>query len=552
MVEFNGNDKHGHLTNGREDPASRRLFLLAQGSVALAAVGLAAVLFGTIALASMRPHVAARIEVASQVSAGSHLPLRLAYADGDGQNVELAQAEVFLAAEGIRSALGTLILFEEGRRGQASLPIPATLADGKYHLEIAARAQSGETLPLQVLPLEVGAPSGGTQPVLFGATKEVQDSDDSEAYAGEVRSDIWVASGLAVGSSNRFWVRVVDKAGLPLERNIVVELVHGELDGQGVGEGGKRIVTQARTSRAGLVSFEGTVTSQVLRFVVRVENDDATKVVQRMIRLGEMPGSIGIKLDRHLLGANQSLEIEVQRPRAKRPVLIDLSDAQGRWVHTMLLAPEQRTQSVVPHAFAAPGLVTIEAYLGQRRIDPAFASQVIWLQDAAQEASAKVASELIALVRNEIDRRENERHFSLEVERAYLDRLAAIDWTTAEKSEVTAALLARLPRRSFGPPELVDRVAQMAADARIYRQQWAGRLRAILVGGGVLLVGGLITMMMLFHRKTAAQTQAVLHEDEAGDMRPGLGFWLQVAAVVAVSVVALVAMGVAIGRFLDA
>ncbi|KIG18268.1 hypothetical protein DB30_01377 [Enhygromyxa salina] len=255
------------IENERAPRLHRTLMVLGPLGVALAIV---------LSLWSMSRKLehSVNIQVETKWAAGEQLAVRTQIVNADlaplaGNSGVYAQFE---DADGITHELGALELVGPGL-SQGVISVPAQ-APGAGQLVLRYSIDSGESFEERV-PVEIVAQRGAGAGRQVVSENMLQWADDTDPQPEGVRVDLRPDGRLLAGFDNRLFVRVTDPSGLPwapkgAAAKIQVLLVSGEF-GDAVGTLDRPpVLYEGPLDALGLASFHGVLSSDVVRFEVRL------------------------------------------------------------------------------------------------------------------------------------------------------------------------------------------------------------------------------------------------------------------------------------------
>ncbi|MCA9654549.1 MAG: hypothetical protein H6712_34905 [Myxococcales bacterium] len=382
-------------------------------------------------------------------------------------------------------------------------PGPATLC---LHVEASPLPPRDERIELEIVGQR--APIEARHVV---STSMSQYADDSDPQPETHAIDLRPRGRVLAGFDNELWLRVTDAKGRPWSGPAAVRLVDGELgDARGDAEA-PPLVWEGRTDEAGLASFHGVLSSEVLRLRVELRDEvDAAKVVaQRQLRLVSFAGAVHLRVDPELSSPGEAVEVLAAGLSAKRPVFVDVYDANGAWTETFQPPVQGREP---PRPWTPPagreGLLQLEAYhftnepgestaVARLLVDPRPPAEGAWLRALVERQRAT-----LSLPRND-------RSWDEARERVYLDTLAARSLGPEAQRSARAWLVGTLPIEVHGPPTVLRTRERDLAAVLDTKQRWAMGMRIfLLVGGGLFLVA----MTILMVRSHARDAEATLRE----------------------------------------
>jgi hypothetical protein len=475
------------------------------------------------------------VYVDTELEPGARFAVRTRMLDARREGIEDARGTAwFVDSEGTRFDLGDLGAI--GKRGvsQAVFGVPrGVLGTGELVVEVSGDvARVGPITQTERIPIELVAQRGERDAVHTFVESSLQWGDDTDPQPESLRIDLQPFGRLLAGFVNQFLVRVTDLDGKPLAGKVVVRLIQGELGGEvGPGLFGDRpppVVHDGRADGQGLTLFGGMVGTDVLRFEIAVTpdapveskkeppptgppaaesppsppssgdagdppgEDDEAKPITRRFRLVSRVGGVRLHVDSLASRPGATVEIGATALRSGRPVYVDVHGPDGAWIDTLrppLMPGDPDREYELPLGIGE-GFVHFEGYMATNAPGTSAAVGRVAVADRS-ERSAEALRFLVDAQRERLDLPRVIEGFEKERERAYLDRLSALDPGGLDDESwrrVRRWLVGSLPSEVWGPPHALSSRAREDAALAAFKQRWTVGLRIFLWGGGALLV----------------------------------------------------------------
>lgn len=462
---------------------------------------------------SMSRHVerSVNVQVETQWIPGEQLALRTQLVGPDLAPLTIPKAGSvslrYLDTQGQAHELGELVAIGAGL-SQGSLTAPA-LPPQSGQLELHYDLGPGhkvepftETLAIELV--DTRAADSGRQVV---SEHMLQWADDTDEQPEGVRIDLRPAGRLLAGFDNRLFLRVTDPAGKPWKHEgaapkVQVRLISGEF-GDRVGKlGDAPLLFEGTLDALGLADFPGQLSSDVVRFEVRLPNE-----AKRTLRFVSHAGTVRIQASTDFAHPGDTVKIAVEAISARKPVFVDLHSPDGAWVETVtppLRVPQER-EWVVPAALAdtiaasqakrdaatlAP-FAQFEAYQSTLRPEDSSAFARIQIAPTGTPREAALPP-LIERQRQQLSLPRVDKNFEIGRERAYLSeieaQLAAKTLDPAEIDRARAFLIGSLEAVVHGPPQSLNTRAREDAAMARFKQRWTLAIRWLMLGGGGLYI----------------------------------------------------------------
>lgn len=511
-----------------------------------------------------------RIEYAPHWQMGTRTPLRVELRDEEGRSapilsphVEVTLSPLDAAPRGEGAAaprnVFSLPVYEMRKgqgvtRAQGMIEVPHAWPKGPSQLSFSLAA-SGEAQVLRSCEISIHAhaPTTKRAAVAVSAAKFVQDSDPSEAQPQGYRLELRSRGLLRASLPSLFWVRVTDDKGRPLQGQLRVRKVAGEFRSantlpesradKGAGEGSKGeqagLLLDAAIPATGLLAFEGTLLSEQFGVEIEVRSKALPKkkggrpgdsIVKRKVYLRAFPGASSLEAQRK----GEGLRVRYQSLVGKRRASIDVFDQDGRWV-ALLDPPSWPSSGWVDASLGGlpAGIFQLEAYTGVRTVQPSVPAAQIWNPGTTPEDGLKP---LVAQTRSRIARWPQKDR---QATKGYLDYLEKTSWSPEQKAEISKWLLETLPAGRFAAPLVHDTRKHAQAELLAFRERWKTRLR-ILLWGGYLVYAGVVSWIVARHQRRRSLDML---EESAEGLALGVGLWLRMAGVLAVTTLCVWLLG---------
>lgn len=232
-----------------------------------APAGLMFAILASLAISGWRVQHSAIVQVDPEWRPGDRVALRVHVQTGDGVGIPDAEVSASLVRDGQSVALAELKDVTGGGAAQGSLIAPDWAA-GAAELQLDIRAgkeQFRERVPVTLTSTR--AVRRGTVTV-SGSIKNW--ADDTEPQPEKLRITMRALGRLAAGFDNTLLVRVTDVQGKPYVGEIEVRLIDGEFGTQKAVSGAPPVIVRGPTDGQGLLRFDGQLSTDVVRFEVRV------------------------------------------------------------------------------------------------------------------------------------------------------------------------------------------------------------------------------------------------------------------------------------------
>lgn len=475
------------------------------------------------------------VQVDAQWQAGQRIALRTQVFGDDLRPLERAlavEAELIDAA-GARHALGSLTEVGTGL-AQAELAVP-TGASGPAELllryEVAGQRRFEERVAVELV--EHRTPRTAEQVV---AGSMLQWGDDTEAQPSDLRIDLRFAGRVLAGFHNQVFVRVTDPQGKPWaptdrEPSVEVRLLSGEWSGtKGKGDD-PPLVHRGKLDRLGLADFAGVLSSDVVRFEVRLP-PPAPKLVpepvpptpetatptpapppagpKRALRFVSHAGTVDVLPSTDFARPGDTITFAVEAISTRKPVFVDAHAPDGAWLMTAtppLIVPQVGSWTIP--ATLGEGLLQLEGYQSVSSPEQSAALARIQLSTLAP-GDPRSLEPLIAAQREQLSLPRVDKQYDVARERAYLDALAQATLDVDEVARARSFLLGSLEPQVFGPPVALDTRAREEQTLAEFKAAWTLGIRWLLLGGGGLFIALLAGLVWRHQRQFEARSSAAL------------------------------------------
>lgn len=475
------------------------------------------------------------VQVDAQWQPGQPLALRTSVLGADLRPLERAlavEAELVDAA-GTVHPLGSLTEVGTGL-AQLELAVPAAAtgtAELRLHYDIEGQPRFDEQVAVEVVERRSAREA---EQVVAG--NMLQWADDSDPQPDAVRIDLRFAGRLVAGFRNRVFVRVTDASGKPWapadrDASVEVRLLSGEWAGMQGKPDDPPIVHRGPLDRLGLADFAGVLTSDVVRFEVRLPGPRAAAPAsppaappsaapptetpptetpptaappgpKRALRFVSHAGTVDILPETELARPGDTIRFAVDAISTRKPVFVDVHAPDGAWLATATPPPNvaQDREWTIP-ATLGEGLLQLEGYQSVSSPEQSSALARIQLSTLAP-ADPRSLEPLIAEQREQLSLPRVDKQFELAREQVYLDTLASYAQGKAaqgldagEVARVRSFLIGSLQPVAYGPPVALDTRAREVETLADFKQRWLLRIRWWLFGGGglfIVLLAGLV------------------------------------------------------------
>jgi hypothetical protein len=238
-----------------------------------APAGLLFAILASLMISGWRVQHSAIVQVDTQWRPGEQLALRVHVQDGEGAGMADAVVQATCGAASRRLALAEARDVTGGGSTQATLQVPAWDA-GPAELELDIRG--GGQRFRESVPLTIGRAREARRGTVTISTSVKNWSDDTEPQPERLRIALRPLGRIAAGFDNTLLVRVTDAEGTPHVGPVEVLVLDGEFGNKsdnrsaiGAGPQG-RVATRGTTDAQGLLRFDGPLSTDVVRFEVRV------------------------------------------------------------------------------------------------------------------------------------------------------------------------------------------------------------------------------------------------------------------------------------------
>jgi hypothetical protein len=487
-------------------------------------LGLAVAIVLSLWVSQKRVTHAVVVQAEPQWVPGETLALRVQVTPEVAQTPGLTRVEVAVEQGGQRHALASPTPVEPGGMAQGRVevppltPGPATL---HVHIEAAPFPPRDETAAIEIVSAR--APVAARHVV---STSMSQHADDSDPQPTALKIDVRPFGRVTAGFDNTLMVRITDANGGPWSGPVVVRLLDGEL-GEHRGRPQDQdppVVWEGRTNAAGLATFSGALSSDVLRLLVqlRAEGDAGLVLHTRKIQLTSFAGAVQVLAEPIVVAPGGAFEVLAAGLGAKRPVFVDVYGPDGAWLDTfdppVLGLEPARAWSVPP---GLQGLVQLEGYHFTNAPGESTAVARVLVVDPAADATAALGAG-IERQRARLSIARSDRTWDEARERGYLGALERGPLPAAALASAERWLLGTLPIEVHGPPTLL-RTRERDEQALLeHKRAWILGLRIFVFGGGALYLLAMAWVMLRSHARDASATLAELRTLAEGPERESL------------------------------
>lgn len=497
-------------------------------------IGLAATVVLSMWSSGQRIPHSVDVQVDAHWQAGERLAMRTQVFGGDlrplDRTIEV-DAEL-VDPQGTRHPLGSLTEVGTGL-AQGEIEVPA-LAPGPAELHLRYRPEGRDVFE-EVVAIEVvedRATAAGHQ-VIAGSM--LQWGDDSDPQPEDLRIDLRFAGRVIAGFRNRVFVRVTDLQGKPWApkdrpANVQVLLTSGEWNGVRAKSDAPPVVHEGPLDRLGLAEFSGVLTSDVVRFEVRLPAANPPKIEAPPIELEAPPieleapptppspppppfsgpkrtmrfvshaGTVQVLASAEFARPGDTLKIEVEAISSRKPVFVDVHAPDGSWVASFtppLIVPQDR-EWTIPESIGE-GFLQFESY--QSVSSPEESAAIARVQiSGGDRGDRRLLEPLIARQREQLALPRVDKQFDVARERAYLDALAETKLDPREVARARSFLIGSLEPVVHGPPVALDTRQREEQTLATFKANWVLGIRWFLLGGGGLFIA-LLTALVWRHQK---------------------------------------------------
>jgi len=491
---------------------------------------------------------------------GEHIALRAHVQTGEGIGIPGATTQASLVRGDQSVMLAELADVTGHGSAQGTLEVPAWApGPAELVLTIAGGNQKfTERVPVRLDP----APEARRGTVTVSSSIKNW-ADDTEPQPEKLRIALRPLGRLAAGFENTLLVRVTDPEGKPYVGPAEVRLVDGEFGALRANSDAPPVVFHGDTDPQGLLRFDGELSTDVVRFEVRVAAPAQTPCskcaatatdVKRVTGVAASPGTTATTAGATTAGATTAgattaellgtrkfrlvsfagavrvtaeplalrvgpslaskLEIKARALRAKKAVFIDVHGPDGAWIDTLspVTGPEP------PRAWSAtglaPGFLQIEAYQFTTSPGESAALARVQLTDVDPDSDAALAPLFVAQ-RGLLAIGRVEKGFDRELEGKYLDAIEKAEVAAVDVPLARAWLLGTLPVEVLGPPLALSTLPREQAELSARKRSWATGLRWFLLGGGGVFLLVTLLLIVLSHRRAAGKLAREIHGEGA-------------------------------------
>ena len=531
-----------HVLAGERPPRLHGLLMI------LGPIGLAVAIVLSLWSSGRRVERSVNVQIETTWEPGEQLAVRTQIVDG-GLGPLAGETRVSLDvvdASGRGEALGELEQIGPGL-AQGSFTVPA-LEPGEATLVIRFAPASERLEPVEErLPITVVGQrsiASGRQVI---SENILQWADDTDEQPPGIRVDLRPSGRLLAGFENELFVRVTDPAGKPwkpaaegVPALIQVALVSGEFGGEIGRPEHAPVLVEGPVDAFGLARFTGRLSSDVVRFEIRLIDETAYAAAlataeagapafiagpRRRLRFVSHAGTVRILASTNFAHPGDRVELSVEAISARKPVFVDVHGSAGAWLDTFtppLHAP-QAQEWTIPASLAAPApdsgvgaLIQFEAYQSMLRPEDSSAIARVQIMPPGTAAKRSVAS-LIERQRQQLSLPRVDKQFEIGRERAYLSELEAglAALPDGEEADATverarAFLLGSLEAVVHGPAQALNTRAREDRELAAFKRRAVVGIRWFLLGGGGLFIFVMVAMVWRNQRKLERQTNDAL------------------------------------------
>jgi hypothetical protein len=547
-----------------------------------APAGLLFAILASLMISGWRVQHSAIVQVDTQWRPGEQLALRVHVQDGEGAGMADAVVQATLRRGEQTAALAEARDVTGGGSTQATLQVPEWDA-GPAELELDIRG--GGQRFRESVPLTIGRAREARRGTVTISTSVKNWSDDTEPQPERLRIALRPLGRIAAGFDNTLMVRVTDAEGTPHVGPVEVLVLDGEFGNKSDNQFGNwpagaapgpQVATRGTTDAQGLLRFDGPLSTDVVRFEVRVlappivaappqegcSKCEAAKAAEakpnagkaakaadaagttvpgatatsttvgtatavpadsaveppplgsRKFRLVSFAGAVRVSAEPLALRSGATLQINARALRAKKPVFVDLHGPDGAWVDTLTPVTGPEPPREWSTAGLSPGFLQIEAYQFTTSPGESAALARVQITEGEPDTDAALAP-LFEQQRAQMSVGRVEKGFDRELERKYLDVIEKAVIPSAEVPLARAWLLGTLPVEVLGPPLALTSLPREQADLAARKTTWAAGLRWFLLGGGGLFLLTTLLLIVISHRRAAAKLTGEIHGQAA-------------------------------------
>lgn len=466
-------------------------------------LGLLLAIIASLWVSSRRVEHSALVQVERTWVPGEQLGIRTEAFDGAQKGVPQVAVDLALhTADGAVHPLGQLPSGTRDGLAQGRIQVPP-VEPGPARLRMqfgAPGTEFHEDLPVELVAERT--PVLGRYTVSGSVLQRADDTDPQTPMPVVLRP----MGRLLSGFTNRFMVRVTHADGKPWAGPVEVVLVAGEFMGTRGRIEDPPSLLKGSTGSLGLLSFEGPMTSEVIRFGVRVLSpEDPERVLhQRRFRLVSYAGVTKVDVRPWAIEGEDRIELHARGLGRKRPVFVDVFGPDGAFVDALDPFRAEPPRDWI-HPSLAPGLVQFEAY--HFTTAPGESADVARVQLCGTDPkSAESLKPLVKLHGELADVDRVELDYDAELEKAYAKRLPKLVHSEADVERAREWLLGTLPVHVHGPPVALMTRAREEDNLAAWKRRWTLGLRWATLGGGAAFLGLLLGLMLRSHRRAAAAT----------------------------------------------
>jgi hypothetical protein len=469
------------------------------------------------------------VQVDSTWKAGERLALRTQVFGGDLRPMERAieVSTSLVDGQGTQHELGTLTEVGTGL-AQGEIEVPA-LAPGPAELHVHYRPEGRDAFE-EVVPIEVVADRPASVGEQVIAASMLQWGDDSDPQPADLRIDLRFAGRVVAGFRNQVFVRITDVQGKPWApkdrpATVQVRLISGEWSGVKGKSDDPPIVHEGPLDRLGLADFAGVLTSDVVRFEVRLPAADPVPVPappvdappvdappvvdappsappppsfggpKRAMRFVSHAGTVHVLASTEFARPGDTLKLGVEAISGRKPVFVDVHAPDGSWIASFtppLTVPQER-EWTIPESIGE-GLLQLEGY--QSVTSPEDSAAIARVQiSGGDRGDRRLLEPLIARQREQLSLPRTDKQFDVARERVYLDALAQAKLDPREVMRARSFLLGSLEPVVHGPPVALDTRLREEETLATFKANWTLAIRWFVFAGGgafILLLAGLV------------------------------------------------------------
>jgi hypothetical protein len=524
--------------------------------VILGPLGLAIDIFLSLWVSHLHVTHSVSVQVEPEWVVGEQLAVRTLLVDHYNEAYEGVAVEMkYRGVDGEAVDLGELQPVEGGV-SQGTLTVPSVaLGEGELELDFTPPAELEVGRIVERVPVMITDARKAKEAEISIAGSMLQWADDTEDQPESLRIDLRPHGRILAGFRNTFVVRVTDPKGVPHAGDVEIRLVSGEFAAKKGKEADPPVLHSGPLDPLGMVSLSGDLTSDVVRFEVRVlpaspaqagstSGSDAgpdpaqgagtpgeppasppmvAEPISRKFRLVSFAGGVRIDSGTSAVRPGDTLELRGTALSARRPIFIDVHGPDGAWVDTVsppLTVASDPREWTMPATWDSGGLMQFEAY--HFTTSPDESSAVVRVLISAE--SGKTRDSLAPLIRRQrelLDSPRVERDFDVARERRFLEHIESAELSPEDVQMARSWLIGSLPVEVHGPPFAINTRSREDESMKDRKTGWILGLRWFLLGGGTLFLLVMGWSLWQTNQQMGRATAEALGIDEGGEAGEG-------------------------------